>query len=987
MRKVHVGLLLGVFVFCTLIALYARWFSPGVLTASDFPYISSQRMSEFSLLPEGWSEQNGNGLGGHTFATVNLDTYVSFGIKMLVLVFGIPWSIVSRLLFFFPFLILGSVSSYLLARTVIGRSPYVVLSPLIYLSNTYIVMIATGGQVGIMMAYAIAPFVLVGIVLSRPYVVAASLFFLFLFDLRYAYIMVISIVVFSVFYVRKGSVSRILAWAVPLGLVVFASAYWLVPLLNAPSFGLPAGYGSVNWLSYLSWADFPHTISFLHPNWPENIFGKTYFLRPEYLLLPVIVFLPFLFDAPGFTSKKSSYTYWVTLLLVGAFLGKGVHGPFPGVYEWMYVHVPLFNGFRDPTKFYVLIAVSYSVLIPFVVHRLPKTAGRFASVFVCCYWIFLLLPLWLNRPVGTLSYAPVPSDYVQFERHIGADRAFSRVLAIPWKQRFLSFSSIHPVVNGSDLFASSDSDILLTHLADPSFEHTLSMYAVRYVVVPSDPYGEIFLTDRSYDASRRNAVIAALDRLPFLTRDNRYTDLAVYEFGKHVSHVYRILENGDYEEQKSTRIRSTRYAVEVETASRPIDIVFSESYDPAWKLWDGQTLLSGKKTKENTMVFSLPTRKTTSYYLLYTNESVLLYGYWISAFVLVGVGAVLLWRKKHQYGYGFVGIFVAISLVGVFWVRKGEPLRGTDMLSRTCFSYSSDWREVRDPLTAKKARHTIVGGSTIDGVLRFAKHVWIGVEGTNTTPDEQGIAVEVDGSQKRWIASPFSPLLYRVDLEGSQEASVHIYSVCSSAMVPCGIRITRLATDGTCLPSKNPILPTLAILGDSITSSYGQKNYSFLAGSLLHYRILNAGVFGSSVVSQPGWDSAALRLSSAVIPFSPEVVVLFVGTNDAGRQVPIDTFRLTYAKMVAEIRTALPRTKVLAVGLLNRFDLPVSARLMYSQTIADVAAAYDIPFVDPSGWLSKNEYQDAIHPSEDAQPMLARALVSTLKAYKLVEKQ
>ena len=84
MRKVHVGLLFGVFVFCTLIALYARWFFPGVLTASDFPYISSQRLSEFSLLPEGWSEQNGNGLGGHTFATVNLGTYVSFGIRMLV---------------------------------------------------------------------------------------------------------------------------------------------------------------------------------------------------------------------------------------------------------------------------------------------------------------------------------------------------------------------------------------------------------------------------------------------------------------------------------------------------------------------------------------------------------------------------------------------------------------------------------------------------------------------------------------------------------------------------------------------------------------------------------------------------------------------------------------------------------------------------------------------------------------------------------------
>ena len=38
----------------------------------------------------------------------------------------------------------------------------------------------------------------------------------------------------------------------------------------------------------------PHALSLLHPNWPENLFGKVYFLQPEFLILPILAFSAFL---------------------------------------------------------------------------------------------------------------------------------------------------------------------------------------------------------------------------------------------------------------------------------------------------------------------------------------------------------------------------------------------------------------------------------------------------------------------------------------------------------------------------------------------------------------------------------------------------------------------------------------------------------------------------------------------------------------------
>ena len=177
----------------------------------------------------------------------------------------------------------------------------------------------------------------------------------------------------------------------PLLLALTVNLFWLWPALTVKGGALPPDYGTAGWIGFLSFANFSGTLSLLHPNWPENIFGKTYLLRPEFLILPMLAFSSLLFinhsRVNGLTGSKikrlsslinnslitnKTILYFNLLALLGAFLAKGSTSPFGQVYLWLFDYLPGMKLFRDPTKFYTLVALSYSVLIPYSLSKIYK---------------------------------------------------------------------------------------------------------------------------------------------------------------------------------------------------------------------------------------------------------------------------------------------------------------------------------------------------------------------------------------------------------------------------------------------------------------------------------------------------------------------------------------------------------------------------------------------------------------------------------------
>jgi hypothetical protein len=241
-------------------------------------------------------------------------------------------------------------------------------------------------------------------------------------------------------------------------------------------------------LKFLSFADFPHALSLLHPNWPENLFGKVYFLQPEFLVIPILAFSALLY-------REKKIRFFSLLALIGVFFAKGINEPLGGIFQWMFVHIPGFVMFRDPTKFYLYTAIGYSVLIPTVLRKLNK---KFVYVLFVLFWFFTLR----GFQVRTMQ---LPQEYMQLKNILVSDAIPSRTLWIPAKENFAYFSDTHPLLTSTESAS-----------VDPS---------VKYIIVPMDVGKKIFLNDYTFDPSLREKVIAGIH----LSRDPRFNDLAVFE--------------------------------------------------------------------------------------------------------------------------------------------------------------------------------------------------------------------------------------------------------------------------------------------------------------------------------------------------------------------------------------------------------------------------------------------------------------------------
>lgn len=405
---------------------------------------------------------------------------------------GLSWWFIDKLLWISAFG-LGLYSAYQLANFIVKSGKAALLASFVYVFNTYILLIFSGGQIGVALAYSFAPFVMYRMMkysaskLKEQIINGFFLALLVSFDLRIAFLVVLA----TVFWSYRSVISFIVAGSLHL--------FWILPVVLASGGVSDLGEQFTNpgMLKFLSVADFSHAIALLHPNYPENLFGKVYFLQPEFLLLPMLAFSSLIFLKPK-TDNRKPIMYFAFLALVGAFFAKGVNPPVGELFAWLFIHVPGFVMFRDPTKFYLYVAIGYSILIPYTLLRINK---KIVYLLLIVFWIFTLRGL-------SIPIVQVPKEYVKLKDVLVADTTPSRTLWIPEKQSFSYFSDIHPI-----LTATTGAEI------DSS---------VKYVVVPIDVNKRIFLNDYTYDPSLREHFIQNLSVKP-LGRDVRFHDLAVFE--------------------------------------------------------------------------------------------------------------------------------------------------------------------------------------------------------------------------------------------------------------------------------------------------------------------------------------------------------------------------------------------------------------------------------------------------------------------------
>lgn len=579
---------------------YPFLFSKLLISGGDYtnPFAS---VVSFTANFWSWCDYNGLGFG---CAAINLHATPLWYLALLLQTIKFPVFLSERLLWWVPFFIGGFISIVALFRKIFPNNKFWFFTPIIYLFNTYILMILGGGQIaGIGLGYAITPLLvwlfirsLEKLTLKRVIFIGFFLTLLVIIDPRIAFIGYLACVLCGIFYFlwkkdfsKKTFFIVFIAIVSPSAIAALMHAYWISPFLiihQNPLIQLGPAYSTAVSTQFFSFAKFENAIGLLHPNWPENIFGKTYFMMPQFLLLPIMAFGSLLFVSKKKAKQEmqSFYIIFLCLLaLTGIFLAKGFQNPFGQIYLWIFSYVPGFELFRDPTKWYLFVALSYSMLIPFTISKLYETILQknfliiiVKKLFVVCiasYLVFLIYPLFLHQLTGTFISQQEPKEYRELDSFLNSQPGFFRTLWIPTIGQFSLYSPNHPIMLLNQLWPKLKNPSQLEGYITPIQE-----MAVKYVIIPYDSNREIFLTDRKYDEKKYLQTIRNIKQIPWLKQKISFGKIIVFEVPNTKNKFFSTGKvNISYKERNPTD-----YILTLTNVQKNDRIIFSETFDSQW---------------------------------------------------------------------------------------------------------------------------------------------------------------------------------------------------------------------------------------------------------------------------------------------------------------------------------------------------------------------------------------------------------------------
>jgi len=496
-------------------------------STGDAPFYFFEQLASISWLPQVWN--NAKDFGENLLPRLWIDYPFRLIVKLLA-TFGLGWGMIEKLLWVLA-LVIGIIGIYQLAKFIVGKS-VAYIAVLVYLTNTYALFLFGGGQLGVALAYGLAPLVLLKFIQSDKNGVRNGLWLalLVIFDLRLAYLTLGAIFLYQVilktFHIRTMCISILVA--------AIVHAFWILPVIltGAGSRALGEDFTNPGMLQFLSFADFSHSLSLLHPNWPDNLFGKVYFLQPEFLILPLLAFSALAWIVKSQKSdEKLHIVFFALLALLGAFFAKGAQPPFGDLFIWCFQHVPGFVMFRDPTKFYLFIAIGYAILIPFVLGEIAKYRKKMKwivyGVFII-FWSFTIRPLWLGQLTGNFKPQTIPIEYEKLKDMLIEDTIFSRTLWIPSKEKFVYSSDVHPALTSASLFNNASLSGVMTIASSSSFLTSINEAGIRYVILPKDIEGTLYMTEYKFDATLRERMIQTIEQTPLVALA-QYKEIAVFE--------------------------------------------------------------------------------------------------------------------------------------------------------------------------------------------------------------------------------------------------------------------------------------------------------------------------------------------------------------------------------------------------------------------------------------------------------------------------
>jgi hypothetical protein len=542
-----------------IIAVHYEWFfNLGIKTNGDWVFyfkstMTSLRLHYFTV----W-------LSDYSFGRVLSDsgqapTYAAYG--FLADFFNANYALAERIVHLWPATILAPITSYFLVYHLFKDKTAAIVGAVVYSLNTYFLTLQTG-DITLTGAYIFMPLVVLMfmklnekqnvkyVILSGLSLTACSAY-----EPRGAYIafgilfLYTATIVLSQFFRKelKLAFKSSLYFISPVILFLFLNLYWILGLSHANNVGATSGLS--NGLFGTEFFDLRHAITLMQPYW--NFKAPIAFIVnsiPVYFwVIPIMAFA-------GFYSARRNFNviFFAVIGLIGILLTKQTGAPFTHLYSWLFYNVPGFNAFRESSKFYFMIALAYSVLIPaFYIYSKDMLKAKFknkkALAYIIPFFITILpfvpntIPLITDSIGTTFTTRQVPPDYEIFNNFVIRQTGYFRIYWMPKDSRFSLDTADHPRIDSptiidsawKDYFPNSDSEpSVLANKAvveSPFSNSLMDISSIKYVVVPTEDTSE---DDNLFNdvGHTRDEYIDALNNANYLKKINIGTkSLLVYQ--------------------------------------------------------------------------------------------------------------------------------------------------------------------------------------------------------------------------------------------------------------------------------------------------------------------------------------------------------------------------------------------------------------------------------------------------------------------------
>jgi len=567
----------------SIISFISHWyvfFDNKILNAGDWVYVP------FSLLKQliGYSLWNSyNNLGTIIPFAPNMVFYWFASILANILPFY-SWDIFTRLFFLVPMVFLTPLFSFLLFRKIFKSDLIAFYSACIYSLNTFFLKLQLDN-----ITYAFIWWILPALFLSilnyletkrNTYLIynALLVFLGFVYELRIMILVLVFLSLFQIIYLLlydeslKVRIKNSFYILISLFLGILGHAFWLIPLKYGNIRDEVMSKAAAS--PFASFYDILDAFTLHMYSWSHNIVLESFIRQPiefRHFLIPLFAIIGVISFRTLFKRKKDTlyFIFFAISLIFCIFLGKQAFEPFKGFYGWAFYNVPLFNLYRESSKFFILIALSLAFFFGsglFYVYQLIKNYNKKLVVFVVAFILFFSsifnLQHFIDQKIGGMVKGiTINDDYLKLEQKLSTDPRFYRILWMPIKPRFGFFSEQHPLLSAIGLTIIFK-DMTRFTLFDRSFpvysqllfllqqnysEQLLNNMAVKYVILPITEQRDkkISITKTQtvnaiYEHyGEEKSFIDELDKISYLEKINIGTsELVVYENENYKEHIY-----------------------------------------------------------------------------------------------------------------------------------------------------------------------------------------------------------------------------------------------------------------------------------------------------------------------------------------------------------------------------------------------------------------------------------------------------------------